>query len=229
MAYPTLLAKNQFGEQSNFTVIGGSSELYCNFVVDSTNGNGLGIRSLKGLGVANVYMHTSATPAVGNPNPAVGYIAVEFAQGYAGYVDGTSGFVSPLSGSSLAVNATALTVGAMYVITSLGTSTAADWLALGVPAGITPAVGVAFVALLQGSGAGSGSVQAPATAGSAISSIEVCGDPNTTIIGAANGWMFLQCLAATSSGVTTKIPTAPANGSVIGLTFNLIPNPASLL
>jgi len=36
----------------------------CNFVVDSTNGNGLGIRSLKGSGVQAVYMNTqnSSTP-----------------------------------------------------------------------------------------------------------------------------------------------------------------------
>lgn len=34
--------------------------VHCNFVVDSTNGNGLGIRSLKGSGVQNVFMNTSA-------------------------------------------------------------------------------------------------------------------------------------------------------------------------
>jgi hypothetical protein len=33
----------------------------CNFIVDSTNGNGYGIRSLKGQGVRNVYMATSAS------------------------------------------------------------------------------------------------------------------------------------------------------------------------
>ena len=32
----------------------------CNFIVDSTNGNGLGIRSLKGQGVKDVFMHTTA-------------------------------------------------------------------------------------------------------------------------------------------------------------------------
>lgn len=41
----------------------------CNFVVDSTNANGLGLSSLKGPCVSSVYMHTSATPALGNPNP----------------------------------------------------------------------------------------------------------------------------------------------------------------
>ena len=44
----------------------------CNFVVDSTNGNGLGLRSLKGPGVAAVFMNTSAsltgTLTIGSPN-----------------------------------------------------------------------------------------------------------------------------------------------------------------
>lgn len=35
--------------------------LDCNFVVDSTNGNGLGIRSLKGPCISSVYMHSAAT------------------------------------------------------------------------------------------------------------------------------------------------------------------------
>src|ERR1017187_7071420 len=49
----------------NFPVL-----LDCNFVVDSQNANGLGIRSLKGPGIAHVFMHT-AHPAenTGNPNP----------------------------------------------------------------------------------------------------------------------------------------------------------------
>lgn len=33
----------------------------CNFIVDQTNGNGLGIRSLKGANVKNVFMYTSAS------------------------------------------------------------------------------------------------------------------------------------------------------------------------
>lgn len=34
--------------------------LDCNFTVDSTNGNGFGVRSLKGQGIASVFMNTSA-------------------------------------------------------------------------------------------------------------------------------------------------------------------------
>lgn len=35
--------------------------LDCNFVVDPTNGNGFGVRSLKGAGIGRVYMNTSAS------------------------------------------------------------------------------------------------------------------------------------------------------------------------
>src|SRR5215813_13178644 len=38
--------------------------------------------------------------------------------------------------------ASGLTSGAVYVITTVGDASAADWLAVGVPAGVTPAVGL---------------------------------------------------------------------------------------
>jgi hypothetical protein len=192
----------------------------CNFIVDSTNGNGLGIRSLKGPMISNVYMHTSATPAVGNPNPESGIIVVQFQDNFNRSLAGFNTIVTPLSGSSLAVNASALTAGNPYVIVSLGTSTAADWIALGVPAGIAPAVGVAFIAKVAGSGSGSGMVQAPASAGSNITNIETVGDPNTMIApnpNANQGYgasLILQCMKNAAL-------TAPANNSVISLTFLL--------
>lgn len=97
----------------------------CNFVVDSTNGNGLGIRSLKGQGVQNVFMHTSATPGKGpngylNPNPAVGLGWIQLAYNYKRYYGGASGFIAPTTGSTLAINGSALTVGQPYVIASVG-------------------------------------------------------------------------------------------------------------
>lgn len=97
----------------------------CSFIVDSTNGNGLGIRSLKGSGVRNVFMHTSASPGRGagnylNPNPASGYALIQLKNGYSRYAGGFSGFVAPLSGSSLAINGSALTVGSPYVVVSVG-------------------------------------------------------------------------------------------------------------
>src|ERR1700722_19155356 len=101
----------------------------CNFIVDSTNGNGLGIRSLKGQGVKNVFMHTSATPGKGpngylNPNPAAGFALLQISYNYVRYYGGFSGFVSPVAGSNIAINASALTIGQPYVITSVGHGTA---------------------------------------------------------------------------------------------------------
>lgn len=199
--------------------------LSCNFVVDSTNGNGLGIRSLKGAGIANVFMHTSASPAAGNygivnPNPQSGMILVQFQNQFNRYLSGFSGLVSPLSGSSL----TSVTAGNAYVIVSLGTATLAQWQAKGFPVGMTPALGAAFIASATGTIGGSAAVQAPSVSG--IQSIEVVGDPNQTLQNSnlyQNGGaqMVLQCLGATSSSVTTMIPTAPANNSVIGLNFYL--------
>lgn len=99
----------------------------CNFIVDATNANGRGIRSLKGQGVADVFMHTSATPGVGpsgylNPNPASGYALVRLSSNYNRYLGGFSGMVSPLSGSNIGITASgaALTIGTPYVITSVG-------------------------------------------------------------------------------------------------------------
>lgn len=192
--------------------------LACNFVVDPTNGNGLGIRSLKGAGIANVFMHTSATPGLGNygilnPNPASGVILVQMQNQFNRYLSGTGGFVSPVSGTPL----TATVAHTAYVIVSLGTATLAQWQAVGFPAGMVPAVGAAFVATASATIGGSAAVEASSSSG--ISSIEVIGDPNQTLQNSnvyQNGGaqMLLQCLAVGSL-------TAPASGSVIGLTFEM--------
>lgn len=94
----------------------------CNFVVDSSNGNGRGVRNLKGQGVQNVYMHTSATPVAGNPNPAVGYAVVQLSANYNRYLGGFSGFASPTTGSTIQINSgtAGLTVGNPYIIATPG-------------------------------------------------------------------------------------------------------------
>lgn len=196
--------------------------LDCNFVVDSTNGNGDGIRSLKKSGRVNsVYMHTSATPSAGNPNPAAGYIVVNLQDNYNRYLGGYGGMASPVSGTPIVVTAAGahLVVGNVYIITLLGTTTAADWQAVGVPSYIVPAVGVAFVAKATGAGVGSGVVMVPKVGGSGIDHIEAIGDANLMnsygahIIGSGNGMtLILSCLSA-------GVLTAPNDGSVIGLNF----------
>lgn len=194
------------------------------FTVNPSDSAGYGVTGLKGAYIKNVFMHTSATPAAGNPNPASGYIMIQLTDNFNSYISSYSSIVSPNSGSNVAISGSSLTVGQVYVISVVGTSTAADWVALGVPVGITPAVGVSFVAAASGAGSGSGQVQLPGAAGSGIDHIEIVGDPNqmvapmqginTKITGS---YFMFQCLAATSSSVTTLVAAAPASGSVINI------------
>lgn len=207
--------------------------LDCNFIVDSANGNGLGIRSLKGPMVNNVFMYTSSTPGSNNgqlnPNPASGIIVVQLSSPFNRSLSGFNSIVSPLSGSALQIDNSALTAGSAYVITTLGNATQAQWIALGVPKGVTPAVGVSFVALSVGAGPGTSTsrVMTTAAAGSNICSIETVGDPNASIspVPTANqgfGAQFiLQC--RDYSGAVA----APADQSVISLAFYL--NDSSIL
>jgi hypothetical protein len=201
--------------------------LDCNFVVDSTNGNGLGLRSLKGGGIHNVFMHTSATPGMGNggiinPNPPAGYIIVQLQDNYNRYISGFAGAIAPVSGTPL----TSVTSGTVYIITSVGTGTQAQWAAIGLPAGDAPSVGAAFLASASTTVPGGGTVETPSVTG--ITTIEVVGDPNQTIapvgvsrIQGVGAQFMIRCLAPTSSSVTTAIPTNPANGSTVSLAFYL--------
>lgn len=198
-------------------------KLDLNFVVDSANGNGLGIRSLKSNGyVRNVFMHTSTTPGANdgatNPNPAVGFALIQLKSNYNYYLGGFSGFVSQLAGSNL----TSTTNHSAYVITSLGTATAAQWTAAGVPAGLTASVGMSFIAIATGTIGGSAAVKVPGVSG--ITSVEVVGDPNQSIANAQispNGgaYLLVQFLGATDASTTTLIPKAPADGAVVGMSI----------
>jgi hypothetical protein len=195
----------------------------CNFVVDSTNGNGLGIRSLKGAGVAAVYMNTSATPATGNPNPAAGNIIVQLTDVYKRYLGGFSGQVSPVG-----TPVTATTSGAPAVIISLGTATLAQWQAVGLPKGIVPQVGLSFVPTSSATIGGSATVAPAATNGSGIDHIEVVGDANLTVsslltLPAAQ----IQPIGQQSGGylvlrtMLNNVTATPANGSAIALSMYL--------
>ena len=192
--------------------------LDCNFIVDSTNGNGLGFRNLKGHAVSAVYMNTSATPATGNPNPAAGVIVVQLADDYNRYFGGFTGFVSPTGSTQ-----TTTTANTAYVVTSLGTATAAQWTAAGFPSGLLsastglPLVGAAFVATATGTIGGSATVAPSSTNGAGIDHIEVLGDSNQTLVSQSptlGAQLVLQCF---KNGTLT----APAAGTAISLAFYL--------
>ena len=230
MAQPGAAPQNFPNKGNLYSNITKPIDISLNFIVDSTNGNGLGIRSLKSNGyVNNVFMHTTQTPATSNgylnPNPAAGYALIQLKGNFNRYIGGFSGFVTPVATSTKIDNGATLTVGAHYVITTLGNATAAQWLTVGVPAGITPAVGTSFIAIATGAGSGNTStsrVMVPTTSG--ISTVEIVGDPNASIANsnsAANGgaWLLIKFDAATSASVTTLIATAPADNSVCGMTI----------
>jgi hypothetical protein len=121
-----------------------------------------------------------------------------------------------------------IATGFTFVLTKY-TTNLTDWQKVGVPAGVVPQVGVSFIAIATGyttGGASSGKVKAIDTSG--IVQMEVVGDPNFSIApipmgGSPNsgGWFLVQFMAATSSSVTTLIPTAPKDGTIIQMTILL--------
>jgi len=125
----------------------------------------------------------------------------------------------------------------------VGTTTTAGWQSIGLPAGITPAVGVPFVTPSPVASpnpwtTGTGSVEQVATAGSAITDVEVVGNPTLTVAATGGATIILRTMAPTTSSVytgsssgsvastTTMVQTAPADGTKISvrLTFKDLPN-----
>ncbi len=204
----------------------------CSFVVTPTNS--LGITSLTGQAAQNVFMHTSTTPGHGrnnvlNPNPAAGVIVVQLADNFTRLYSVQATLTSPASGSDVAIDASdaLLSVGTLYVITTLGTSTAADWLAIGLPPGVTPAIGACLIAKATGAGTGTGKVQVPATAGSAIDHIELVGNPTTMLgpvpVGGSpnvGAWVMIRTMAKAVAGTAAA---QTFTGAALGTHTHSIP------
>lgn len=173
------------------------------FVVDNTLPNG--VNFVKGGGIEAVYMNTSA-PVAGNPNPEPGVIVIELQDSYNRLLGGFFQAASPVDG----VNSLSTVAGQLCVIVSLGTATAAQWLAAGVPAGVTPAVGVAFVPLQTALIGGGAVVQGLSTSG--VASVEACGNGNLSISRLdsevnGGGLVYLQALDSTGAKVAPALNT----------------------
>lgn len=172
----------------------------CNFAIGGTGAVG----TVKGPGVKAI------------TRLAAGVYQIQFQDNYYKYFGMDFSVSSPVTGSN--VNAGSFSAGTSYVITALGTT---NWNAIGLPTGVTAAVGQGFVA--TGVGAGTGTAKAVAPSG--IATIETLGDPSlelapmpTTNQGAS---IIIQCLSATSSSVTTLVPADPVSGTQLYLTFYL--------
>lgn len=187
-------------------------KISCNFIV--TPSAAAGIASLKGEGVKSVFMNSSS-PAGGNPDPEDGIIQIQLKDNYSRLLGFTASVQSPNDGSAQ----TATTAGRASVITALGSATLAQWRAKGLPVGVTPAVGVCFIATASGTIGGSAAVQRPLPSG--ITNIELCGIANQAIAlsqSNVNGGSIitLQALVPTvATDVVTMARKAPATGSLI--------------
>lgn len=207
--------------KSLYSNIAKPCDINMQFTVASANG--LGVTSVKSNGyVRNVFMHTSGAPTSNNgylnPNPAAGYALVQLNNNFNYYINSVAGMIGSTQ-TSTKIDNSALTVGQPYVITILGNATAAQWLAIGVPAGVTPAVGVSFIALTVGAGANTSTSRVQLPVASGISGIEVVGDPNKSIANsnlALNGgaWLMLQFLAPSFAG--SALGSHTHNFTVIG-------------
>lgn len=193
--------------KSLYTNVSKPQDVNLQFTV--TPSNGLGITSLKSNGyVRNVFMHTSTTPAANdgytNPNPAVGFALVQFTNNFNYYLNGFVQAQAPVTGS-IKIDNSVLTAGQAYVISTLGNSTTAQWQAVGLPAGITPAVGVSFIATVVGAGANTSTsrVSTPTTSG--VFGAEIVGSPGLMLASssiATNGgaWVLMQFMGAAFTG-----------------------------
>lgn len=178
------------------------------FTVTPTNG--LGVTSVKSNGYAEyVFMHTSTTPTasnnVTNPNPANGYLMVGIKKNFNAYLGHRWGISYPATSTST----TSTTTGVAYTITAVGTTTTAQWQAVGVPSWVTPVAGLAFVATATQAIGGTGSVGVPGVPN--ISTLSVVGDPNQSIASAnmaryGGAYIIMQFGSPSVSG-TINTPT----------------------
>lgn len=186
-------------------------EISLSFIVDNTNG--AGVRSVKSNGyVKNVFMHTVTTPASGSPNPAAGDLMIQLNNNYNVYLGKSLGFISPVTGAAL----TSVVASTVYVINALGNTTTANWQAIGLPAGLTPAVGQSFIATASTAITGTGSVKAVGSSG--VASAEVVGNPslsssNSSVAVNGGAYVLMQFLDYAGS------LAAPANETVVNLSL----------
>lgn len=210
--------------KSLYTNVAKPCKVNVQFTVTPTNG--LGVTSVKSNGyVRNVFMDTSTTPAANNgatnPDPQAGIAMIQLYNNFNTFLGLNWSIQSPLTGSTKIDNS-AMTTGVAYVISTLGDATLAKWQAVGVPLGVTPAVGVSFIALSNG-GAGNVLTSRVSTPNpSTIVAVEVVGTPSTMIANSSiatygGAYLFLNFLGATNSSTTTLIPTAPVTGSIVSL------------
>ena len=164
----------------------------------------------------------SDTNAINKPIPAApsgggsaGVIIVQFQDNFNKLLKGFKSIVSPVSGSPL----TSTIANQPMIIVSLGTATPAQFQAVGLPKGITPAVGVSFIASSSSLIGGGAAVMQSASSGSGILSLETIGDPNASIAPDPTKNQGFGAQVILQARDYAGANAAPADGSVISLGF----------
>jgi hypothetical protein len=131
------------------------------------------------------------------------------------YVGGLAYNWEAISGpTGAAIAGGSFVAGTLYKIASPGNTTTAQWVTAGLPAGLTPAIGQAFVAL--GAGAGTGTVQAVGNGG--ISAVEVVSENMLNPVGlnkGLGGYIVFKTMSSAFALVD------PVNGAKLSMTFIL--------
>ena len=145
---------------------------------------------------------------------AAGNYRIQLEDNYAKLLGIQASMQAPVSGADVAV--TALTPGVIYQITSLGTTTQAQFVTAGVPSGITAAVGVVFKAAATSLGTGAAKI----LGASGVSSVEQIGQSvnmlnNQPFSNRSGGFVDIRCLDA------SQAPVDPAAGSVLSICIRL--------
>lgn len=154
-----------------------------------------------------------------------------------GAVNGTHSWTAVNSGHTVTVTGSLTTVGfspgpqdvnSGFTVSAVTyTSLATAWQSVGLQPGLTPTVGQSFIATATGSAVVASTATVIAAGVSGVISVEVIGNPNASINNssiATNGgaWLLVQFLAPTTSTgayIAPMKPTAPADNSVVGMSF----------
>lgn len=167
--------------------------------------------------LSNTNAVTRPTPAGPTGGGSAGVIVIQLQDNYNKVLKGFKSIVSPVSGTPL----TSTTAGTAVIIVSLGTATAAQWQAAGLPKGITPAVGVSFVPIASGLIGGGAAVEIASTTGSGITTIETIGDPNLSVAPDPTQNQGFGAQIIMQARDYTGANAAPADGTVISLAILL--------
>ncbi len=149
---------------------------------------------------------------------AAGKYRIKLDDNYNGFLNAMASIVAPSTGSAVASGS--LVTGTAYRITVVGTT---NWQTAGLPEGLTPAVGMSFVATATSAGTGT----ATAIGASNILSIQLMDDgdnlaPSQSVSQTSKGgYISFITLAATAADNVALIPADPTSGTIISLSIYL--------